>query len=59
VPRKILKDVKIWKMNDFSIHIELYDSEIIIKDENENVLRISKKEPLSIILDLIGSFKSQ
>ena len=56
---KILKDVKIWKISDYPIHIEYYDSELIIKDENGNVMRISKKEPLSMIINLIGNFKSK
>jgi len=55
---KILKDVKIWKINDFEIHIERYDSELIIKDEYGNIMKISKKDPLFILLDLEGSFKS-
>ena len=56
---KILKDVKIWKISDFPIHVELYDSELIIKDENGNELKIRKKDQNKIILNLIGSFKSQ
>jgi len=59
VTSKILKDVKIWKISDYPIHIEYYDSELIIKDENGNVMRISKKEPLSMIINLIGNFKSK
>ena len=55
---KILKDVKIWEIDGFAIHLEHYDSEIIIKDENGNSMRISKKDKLSIILDLKGSFKT-
>jgi hypothetical protein len=55
---KILRDSKIWKVNGYKIHIERYDSEIIIKDEDGNVLNISKKDSLSILLNLKGSFKS-
>ncbi len=55
---KTLLDVKTWEINGYLIHLEHYDSEIIVKDENGNRIKISKKEPLSIILDLIGSFKT-
>ena len=55
---KMLINSKIWKVNGYKIHIERYDSELIIKDENGNSLKISKKDPLSILLDLNGSFKS-
>lgn len=58
MPSKIIKDVKIWNINGFPIHLEYYDSELIVKDENGNILRLSKKDDLSIILDLIGSFKT-
>jgi len=53
---KIFKDEKIWMINNFPIHVELYDSEIIVKDENGNSMRISKKDPLSVILNLNGNF---
>ena len=58
MPSKIIKDVKIWTINDFPIHVEYNDSEIIIRDENGNKIKISKKEPLKIILDLVGNFKT-
>ena len=56
---KILKDEKIWRVNGFPIHIKLYDSEIIITDEDGNKLKITKTHPLSIILNLIGNFKTK
>jgi len=55
---KTLIDVKTWEINGFPIHLEYYDSEIIVKDENGNSMRISKKNRLSIVLNLNGSFKS-
>ena len=55
---KILKDQKIWDVNGYPIHIEYYDSWIVIKDENGNSMRITKKEPLKLILNLVGSFKT-
>ena len=58
MPSKIPKDKKIWEINGFPIHLELYDSEIIVKDENGNSMRISKKNQLSIILNVNGIFKS-
>jgi hypothetical protein len=56
--KKKLKDEKIWTVNGFKFNIEFYDSELIIKDDNDNCMRISKKDTLSILLDLKGSFKS-
>ena len=58
MPSKIIKDVKIWTINDFPIHVEYNDSEIIISDEEGNTIKVSKKDKISIILDLIGSFKT-
>ena len=55
---KILKDAKIWDVNGFPIHVEIYDSELIVKDEDGNIMRISKKNRLSIILKVNGIFKS-
>lgn len=52
------RDVKIWEINSFPIHLELYDSEIIIKDEYGNRMNISKQNQISLILDLKGSFVS-
>jgi len=57
MPSKILRDVNIWKINGFQIHIERYDSKLIIKDEYGNSLKISKKDPLFILLNLEGNFK--
>ena len=56
--KKKLKDGKIWTINGFKFIIEFYDSELIIKDDNDNCMRVSKKDSLSILLDLKGSFKS-
>ena len=58
MPGKRPIDLKIWEINGFPIHLEHYDSEVIIKDENGNSMKISKKNKLSIILNLIGSFES-
>ena len=58
MPNKMPINVKTWKINGFPIHLEHYDSEVIIKDENGNRIRISKENQLCIILNLNGSFKS-
>ena len=58
MPSRIFKDIKIWKVDGFPIHLEYYDTEILVKDENGNSMRISKKDKFSIILDLNGNFKS-
>ena len=52
------KDKKIWTVNGFPIHLELYDSEIIVKDENDNIMRITKQGPQSIVLNVNGIFTS-
>ena len=52
-------DKKTLEINGFPIHLELYDSEIIIKDENGNNMRISKKKRQSIVLNLNGIFSSR
>jgi len=52
------KELKTWEINGFPIHLEYYDSEIIVKDGNGNKMKILKKDSLSIILNLNGSFKS-
>ena len=52
------RDTKTLDTNGFRIHIELYDSMIIIKDESGNSMSITKKEPLSLILNLKGKFVS-
>ena len=54
--RKRPKDKKIWEINSFPIHLEQYDSEIIVKDENNNNMRITKKSRQSIVLNLNGIF---
>jgi hypothetical protein len=58
VQSKVLRDVKIWKVNNYSLNIEHYDSEIIVKDENGNNVKISKKNKLYMLLDVNGNFKS-
>ena len=55
---KKLRDAKIWEINGFKIHIELYDSMIVIKDERGNIMSISKKNQLSLILNSKGRFVS-
>lgn len=55
---KTPRDVKSWKINSYPLHIELYDSEIIIKDECGNSMNISKQDRLSLIVNLKGSFVS-
>jgi hypothetical protein len=54
---KILKDNMIWKVNGFQFYIEPFESELIIKDEYGNSIKISKKDPLFVLLNLEGSFK--
>ena len=53
-----LKDKTIIKINGFPIYIEHYDSMIIIKDEYENRMKITKDNQISISLNLKGTFKS-
>lgn len=45
-------------MDGYPISLEFYDSMIIIQDENGNRIKVSKKEPLKLILDVTGNFKS-
>jgi hypothetical protein len=52
------KDIIVWQVDGCPLSIELYKSKIIIRDENGNKIKVTKKEPLSIILDLVGSFKT-
>jgi hypothetical protein len=59
VKSNILKDEKILILNEYPIQIKYYDSEIIISDEYDNEIKISKKEPNSFILKLIGSYKTK
>jgi len=56
---KHLKDKKILDMNGFLLHLEIYDNEIIIKDEYLNSMRITKKNLQSIVLVLNGYFSSK
>ena len=53
---KIPIDAKVWKINGFPIYLQLYDSEIIVKDESNNNMRITKKSRQSIVLNLNGIF---
>ena len=56
---KRLKEKKIIEVNGYPMHLEIYDSEIIIKDENDNSMRITKKNQQSIVLNLNGIFSSK
>ena len=56
---KQLKDKKILDMNGFLLHLEIYDNEIRIKDDYLNSMRITKKSPKSIVLNLSGYFSSK
>jgi hypothetical protein len=58
MPNKMPIVVKTWEINGFPIHLKYNNSEVIIKDEYGNSMRISKKNQLSIILNLNGIFKS-
>ena len=53
-----LKDKTTIKINGFPIYIEHYDSVMIIKDEYENRMKITKDNQISISLNLKGIFKS-
>ena len=53
---KLPIDVKILEINGFPIHVEQYDSSIIVKDENGNSMEISKMKDQSIVLSLYGIF---
>ena len=53
-----LKDKITVIINTFPITIEKYDSKIIIKDEYENRMKITKDNQISILLNLKGTFKS-
>ena len=53
-----LKDKMTVIINNFPITIEIYDSKIIIKDDNENKIRISKDNKHSILLNTNGIFHS-
>ena len=49
------KDKKILDMNGFPLHLEIYDSSIVIRDEYGNSMRITKKSPQSIVL-VLGNY---
>ena len=51
MPIKHLKDKKILDINGFLIHLEIYDSCIVIKDQLGNSMKITKKSPQSIVLN--------
>ena len=53
-----LKDKTTIKINGFPIYIEHYDSMMIIKDDYENRMKITKDNQISILLNLKGTFKS-
>ena len=48
------KDKKTWKINGFLIHVEQYDSVMIVKDENGNNIRFSKQDKQPVVLNLNG-----
>ena len=50
---------KILEINGFPIHLKTSESEIIIKDEEGNGMRITKKSRQSIVLNLNGIFSSK
>jgi len=53
-----LRDKITVNINRFPITIEIYDSEIIINDDNENKIKISKDNKHSILLNTNGIFHS-
>ena len=57
--KKQLGDEILLEINGFPMHLEVYDSELIVKDENNNSMRITKKRQQSIVLELKGSFSSK
>lgn len=52
------KDKTSVKINGFPLYIEYYDSMIIIKDDYENKMKITKKDQIFILLDIEGKFRS-
>lgn len=54
MPKEKTKDKKTWKINGFLIHVEQYDSVMIVKDENGNNSRISKQDKQPVVLNLNG-----
>ena len=57
--KKEPKENKTIDMNGFPLHLEIYDSEIIIKDKYCNSILISKSDKNSIVLNLSGFFSSK
>jgi len=55
---KLPVDQKSWEISGFTINIEFFNTEIIVKDECGNSMNISKQNRLSLILNLKGSFVS-
>ena len=53
-----LKDKTTIKINGFPIYIEHFDSMMIIKDDYENRMEITKDNQISMSLNLKGIFKS-
>ena len=49
--------VKTWEINSVPIHIEHYESEVIVRDENGNSMIIPKKNKKSIVINLNRSHK--
>ena len=43
-------------MNGFPLHLEIYDSKIIVRDENLNSIMITKNDENSIVLIISGFF---
>ena len=57
--KKGSKDKKILEINGFPLHLEISDMEIVIEDENNNSVRVTKKSRQSIVLNLSGIFSSK
>jgi len=58
MPKNSLIDKKTWAINGFPIHLEQYDTILVVKDENGNCIGITKDKQQSIVLDLNGIFTS-
>jgi len=48
----------VWEINKYPIQVEKDKKHILIHDEQGNKIKISKKDKNSLVLDLVGSFKS-
>jgi hypothetical protein len=57
--KKRSKDKKTLEINGFPLYLEISDSEIVIEDENNNSVRVTKKSRQSIVLNLSGIFSSK